>query len=71
MTDRFRLRLRPTQARINFASYQALDYSELFAQYEPTCFDLVIIDECRRGSASANSQWSQILDHLSSAVHSV
>lgn len=58
-----------TQARINFASYQALDNNDLFTKYEPDWFDLVIIDECHRGSASANSQWRSILDHFSSAVH--
>lgn len=58
-----------TQARINFASYQALDNNDLFAQYDPDWFDLVIIDECHRGSASSNSQWRSILDHFSSAVH--
>lgn len=58
-----------TQARINFSSYQALDSGELFARYEPTWFDLVIIDECHRGSAAANSQWREILDHFAGAVH--
>ena len=32
-------------------------------------FDLVIVDECHRGSAAANSQWRKILDNFSPAVH--
>lgn len=58
-----------TQARLNFSSYQALDASSLFDEYEPDWFDLVIVDECHRGSAAATSQWRSILDHFGSAVH--
>lgn len=57
------------QARINFASYQAMDAGELVADYPPDWFDLVIVDECHRGSAAADSQWRSILDHFGAAVH--
>ncbi len=57
---------------IYFASYQALsgpgDESTLFADYPSDFFDLVIIDECHRGSASAGSSWRSILEHFASAV---
>lgn len=55
-----------------FASYQALsgggDEEELFRSYRPDFFDLVIVDECHRGSAAADSSWRRILDHFASAV---
>ena len=40
-----------------------------FGEYEPDFFDLVIIDECHRGSAKDESSWREILNHFSSAVH--
>lgn len=55
-----------------FALYQALDQTndreELFRRFEPDWFDLVIVDECHRGSASASSAWREVLDHFASAV---
>lgn len=57
------------QARINFASYQALDAGAVFAEYPPDWFDLVIVDECHRGSAAADGLWRGILDHFGAAVH--
>lgn len=57
--------------KIYFALYQALekgDELELFRQYDPDYFDLVIIDECHRGSARDNSQWRRILEYFSPAT---
>jgi type I restriction enzyme R subunit len=54
--------------KIYFALYQALergDEDELFRRYEPDYFDLVIVDECHRGSARENSQWRRVLEHFS------
>ena len=55
-----------------FAIYQQLigddgekRYAELF---RPGFFDLVIVDECHRGSAKADSQWREILEYFSPAV---
>lgn len=55
-----------------FAIYQQLigdngekRYSELFGR---DFFDLVIVDECHRGSAKADSQWREILEYFSSAI---
>jgi type I restriction enzyme R subunit len=54
-----------------FASYQSLTGQadgDRFAQFEPDFFDLVIVDECHRGSAEENSNWRAVLDHFSGAV---
>lgn len=57
---------------IYFATYQSLtgggDEDELFREYPPDFFDLVIVDECHRGSASENSSWRRVLDHFAPAV---
>lgn len=61
-----------------FATYQAFDSeisdpdsadetSALLA-YPPDFFDLVIVDECHRGSAREESAWRGILDHFASAT---
>ncbi len=41
---------------------------EVFRQFKPDFFDLVVVDECHRGSAKDNSRWRKILDYFSSAV---
>jgi type I restriction enzyme, R subunit len=55
-----------------FAIYQALAEGEqregLFRAYPPDFFDLVIVDECHRGSARADSAWRDILAHFTPAV---
>ncbi|HEY2282451.1 MAG TPA: DEAD/DEAH box helicase family protein [Solirubrobacteraceae bacterium] len=58
---------------IYFALYQALaDGGEqpngIFRQFAPDFFDLVIVDECHRGSANAESSWRAILEHFSPAT---
>ncbi len=45
------------------------DDMETFLQFSPDFFDLIIIDECHRGSAKDNSRWRKILDYFSSAIH--
>ena len=53
---------------IYFALYQALaeDASRegLFRAYPPDFFDLIIVDECHRGSARDDSSWRVILEHF-------
>jgi len=53
--------------------YQAVTGSEeeknIYKQFTPDFFDLVIIDECHRGSADAESAWREILTYFSSATH--
>ena len=55
-----------------FAIYQALAEDEnregLFRAYPADFFDLVIVDECHRGSARADSAWRDILEHFAPAV---
>jgi type I restriction enzyme R subunit len=54
-----------------FAIYQALAEDErrdgLFKQFPPDFFDLVIVDECHRGSARDDSSWRAILDYFEPA----
>src|SRR5204862_911700 len=54
-----------------FATYQALADDErrvgLFRAYAPDFFDLVIVDECHRGSARDDSSWRIILEYFKPA----
>lgn len=62
----------PMGREIYFASYQALtgggDEEELFREYPSNFFDLLIVDECHRGSASPTSSWRAVLEHFAPAV---
>lgn len=53
-----------------FGIYQALTnpYSDVFRQYRPDFFDLIIIDECHRGSSRDDSSWRLVLDYFKPAV---
>lgn len=42
---------------------------EAFRQFKPEFFDLIVVDECHRGSAKENSRWRKILDYFSDAIH--
>ena len=58
---------------IYFGLYQQLAYSGadldgMFRDFDSDFFDLVIVDECHRGSARATSSWRAILDHFASAT---
>ena len=58
---------------IYFALYQSLadsgaDPNGIFRDFAADFFDLIIVDECHRGSASAVSAWRAILDHFASAT---
>jgi type I restriction enzyme R subunit len=57
---------------IYLALYQGLTGSEdamkAFKQVDRDFFDLVIVDECHRGSASENSSWREILNYFDSAT---
>ncbi len=39
-----------------------------YEQFNPNYFDIIMIDECHRGSAKKNSEWRKILDYFSGAV---
>ena len=45
------------------------DVTVYYKQYPSNFFDLVIIDECHRGSANDTSSWRDILNHFSHATH--
>ena len=58
---------------IYLALYQGLtgedeDANSLFQQFSPGFFDLIVVDECHRGSAKADSQWREVLEYFSSAT---
>ncbi|WP_034566553.1 MULTISPECIES: EcoAI/FtnUII family type I restriction enzme subunit R [Capnocytophaga] len=61
-----------TAYEVYFSLYQQLigqrgkqQYKELF---RPNFFDLVIVDECHRGSAKDDSNWREILEYFDSAI---
>ena len=58
---------------IYLSLYQAVSGTEeeknIYKQFSPDFFDLVVIDECHRGSAAEDSAWREILDYFSSATH--
>lgn len=61
-----------TSYEIYLALYQAItgpeDRQKLFRELSPDFFDLIVIDECHRGSAAADSAWREILEYFSSAT---
>ena len=63
---------KPTAHEVYFSLYQQLigengrqQYKELF---KPEFFDMVIVDECHRGSAKDDSNWREILEYFHNAV---
>lgn len=61
-----------TSYEIYLALYQAItgpeDRQKLFRELSRDFFDLIVIDECHRGSAAEDSAWREILDYFSSAT---
>lgn len=57
---------------IYLSLYQAVTGTEeeqnIYKQFSPDFFDLVVIDECHRGSAAADASWRKILEYFSSAT---
>jgi len=57
---------------IYLSLYQAVTGSEeiqnIYKQFSRNFFDLIVIDECHRGSAAEDSAWRQILEYFSSAT---
>ncbi|MCR1026403.1 DEAD/DEAH box helicase family protein [Cellulophaga baltica] len=58
--------------QIYFALYQGLTSNEeeknAYKEFSSDFFDLIVIDECHRGSASEASAWRSVLDYFSSAT---
>ena len=61
-----------TSHEVYFSLYQQLvgdDDQEHFSElFSPDFFDLIIVDECHRGSAKEESRWRRILEFFSSAT---
>ena len=61
-----------TSHEVYFSLYQQLvgdDDKEHFSElFSPEFFDLIIVDECHRGSAKEESRWRRILEYFSSAT---
>ena len=58
---------------IYLSLYQAVTGNEeeqnIYKQFSPDFFDLIVIDECHRGSAAEDSAWREVLAYFSSATH--
>jgi type I restriction enzyme R subunit len=56
---------------IYLAIYQGLTGEgdkDIFRQFSPDFFDLIVVDECHRGSAKADSEWREVLEYFRSAT---
>ena len=57
---------------IYMSLYQQLagdEGEEPFRQFKKDFFDLIVVDECHRGSAKEESQWRRILDYFDTGIH--
>jgi len=58
---------------VYLALYQAVtgteEWKNIYKQFSPDFFDLIVVDECHRGSAAEDAMWHDILDYFSSATH--
>ena len=61
-----------TAYEVYLALYQAItgpeDRQKLFREFSPGFFDLIVVDECHRGSAAEDAAWHEILTHFSGAT---
>ena len=61
-----------TSFEIYLGLYQALtgpeERQKIFRELSPDFFDLVIVDECHRGSAAEDAAWREILEHFAPAT---
>jgi len=61
-----------TSYEVYLGLYQAItgphESQKLFRELSPDFFDLIVIDECHRGSAAEDAAWREILDYFSSAT---
>ena len=61
-----------TAYNIYLALYQGLsdnNDADAYKQFSPEFFDLIIVDECHRGSAREDSTWREILEYFKGATH--
>lgn len=61
-----------TSYEIYLALYQAItgpeEHQKIYRELSTDFFDLIIVDECHRGSAAEDSAWREILEYFSSAT---
>ncbi len=61
-----------TAYEIYLGLYQAItgpeERQKLFREFSPSFFDLIVIDECHRGSAAEDSAWREILEYFSAST---
>ena len=61
-----------TAYEVYLGLYQAItgpeERQKLFREFSPGFFDLIVIDECHRGSAADDSAWREILEYFSAAT---
>lgn len=57
---------------VYLALYQGItgneDFQDVYKEFSPDFFDLIIIDECHRGSAKEDSSWREILSYFKAAT---
>ncbi|MGW6695086.1 EcoAI/FtnUII family type I restriction enzme subunit R [Rhodococcus sp. NPDC054953] len=57
---------------IFLAIYQAItgteDAQNIYREFSPDFFDLIVVDECHRGSAREDAQWREVLDYFNGAI---
>ncbi len=62
-----------TSYEIFLSLYQAItgpeESQKAYKNFSPDFFDLIVIDECHRGSAADDSAWREILDYFGNATH--
>jgi type I restriction enzyme R subunit len=63
-----------TSYEVYLGLYQAItgpeEHQKLYREFSPDFFDLIVIDECHRGSAAEDSAWREILEYFASAPKS-
>jgi len=61
-----------TAYEVYLGLYQSLtgpeERQKIYKEFSPGFFDLIVIDECHRGSAGEDSAWREILEHFSDAT---
>lgn len=58
---------------IYLSLYQAVtgtdEEQNIYKQFSPDFFDLIVVDECHRGSAAEDSAWREVLEYFGNATH--